>query len=142
MILGVSFPTCISLNDCICHYTPSKENGTTLKNGDLVKIELGAHIDGYPVLLAHSLIVGLGNTTVSDERADLMIAAHTAADIALRLFKSENTTVDVSKGLERVLADFGLHSVKGTISFQLDRNTLGGSKYAITIRFMAFICNF
>ena len=106
------------------------DEGLTLKAGDLVKIELGAHIDGYPVLLAHSFVVS-GEETVSDLRADLMAAAHTASEIVLRLFKNDKSTTDAADALETTVAAYGFSSVNGTISFELDRNTLGGTKYII-----------
>ncbi len=36
---GLSFPTCISANNCICHFSPLKsETDYELKDGDLVKM--------------------------------------------------------------------------------------------------------
>lgn len=34
----------------------------TLKNGDLIKIDLGVHIDGFVTQLAHSMVVGESKT--------------------------------------------------------------------------------
>ena len=55
---GVAFPTCISINEICGHYSPLKSEDTDLKEGDLVKIDLGVHIDGFVALVAHTLIVG------------------------------------------------------------------------------------
>lgn len=55
---GIAFPTCISINNCICHFSPLRsEADIKLADGDLVKIDLGAHIDGFIAVAAHSLIV-------------------------------------------------------------------------------------
>ena len=35
---GIAFPTCISVNDCICNFSPLPAESRTLKNGDLVKM--------------------------------------------------------------------------------------------------------
>ena len=36
---GIAFPTCVSVNNCICHYSPLKsEPDILLKEGDLVKL--------------------------------------------------------------------------------------------------------
>lgn len=36
---GIAFPTCLSVNNCICHYSPAKNDPDyTLKDGDLVKM--------------------------------------------------------------------------------------------------------
>ena len=36
---GIAFPTCISVNNCICHFSPLKSDPEyTLKDGDVVKL--------------------------------------------------------------------------------------------------------
>jgi methionine aminopeptidase len=62
---------------------------------DMVKIDLGAHIDGYIVLSAHTLIVGVDLSTPeaaqavqSGRRAAVINAAYTAAEVAAKLIKN------------------------------------------------------
>ena len=53
--IGIAFPCCISVNNCICHYSPlSHDPDTVLKEGDLAKIDMGAHIDGFIAVVAHT----------------------------------------------------------------------------------------
>ena len=53
--LGIAFPCCISVNNCICHFSPlSNDPDTILKAGDVTKIDLGAHIDGFIAVVAHT----------------------------------------------------------------------------------------
>jgi methionine aminopeptidase len=55
---GVAFPVCVSVNDVICNLSPlGSEELEPLKAGDIVKIDLGCHIDGYISVAAHTLIV-------------------------------------------------------------------------------------
>lgn len=36
---GIAFPTCISINNCVCNFSPLKsEKDIILKNGDLIKM--------------------------------------------------------------------------------------------------------
>ena len=35
---GVAFPTCISVNECVGHYSPLKSESRSLADGDLVKM--------------------------------------------------------------------------------------------------------
>ncbi|VDP26440.1 unnamed protein product, partial [Soboliphyme baturini] len=43
---GIAFPTCISVNNCVCHFSPLRsEADVILTVGDVVKIDCGAHID-------------------------------------------------------------------------------------------------
>jgi methionine aminopeptidase len=58
---GLAFPTTISVNEVCAYNSPLPEDSTTLKEGDLVKVELGVHIDGFPAFVGHSLVVKSGN---------------------------------------------------------------------------------
>jgi hypothetical protein len=44
---GIAFPTCMSINNTVCHFTPVTGDETTIKAGDLIKFDLGCHIDGF-----------------------------------------------------------------------------------------------
>jgi methionine aminopeptidase len=36
---GIAFPTCVSVNNCICHFSPiASEPDCILKDGDMVKV--------------------------------------------------------------------------------------------------------
>ncbi len=62
-----------------------------LKDGDMVKIDMGAHIDGFIAVVAHTVVVGHEKgTKVTGRKADVMLAAHLAAEAALRLVKPGN----------------------------------------------------
>ena len=58
LFLGIAFPTCLSVNNCVGHYSPLSDDTLTLKEGDMVKIDMGCFIDEFPALVAHTLIVG------------------------------------------------------------------------------------
>ena len=42
-----AFPVNIGINEITAHYTPSADDATVIKPGDLVKIDVGVHVDGY-----------------------------------------------------------------------------------------------
>ncbi len=38
-LAGIAFPTCVSVNNCVCHYSPLKSDPDLIvKDGDLVKM--------------------------------------------------------------------------------------------------------
>ena len=41
---GVAFPTCISVNNCVGHFSPLKDDTTVLKDGDVVKMYVSLSI--------------------------------------------------------------------------------------------------
>lgn len=87
---GIAFPTCLSINNCICHFSPSKNDADLLlKEEDVVKIDLGAHIDGFIAVAAYTLVLGgtLENK-VKGRKADVILAAYNAAQATLRLVKN------------------------------------------------------
>jgi methionine aminopeptidase len=78
---GISFPTCISVNHIVGNNSPLADDETVLADGDLVKIDLGAQIDGFCAPVGHSLVLG----EATGRKADVLAAAATAVDAVLRL---------------------------------------------------------
>ncbi|MDD1775403.1 MAG: type II methionyl aminopeptidase [Methanobacterium sp.] len=63
-----AFPCNVSINEITAHYTSPYQDKTVLKLGDLVKIDLGAHVDGYIADSAVTVIVG-GESIANPESA-------------------------------------------------------------------------
>ena len=53
-----AFPTCISINDMAALYSPVLNDSLIIKDGDYIKLDLGAHLDGYLSDTAITIIVG------------------------------------------------------------------------------------
>lgn len=73
---GIAFPTCISVNNVVGHFSPLKSEDSNLKEGDVAKIDLGVHIDGFLGLVAHTVVVG--STATSGRQADVILSAYNA----------------------------------------------------------------
>ena len=73
---GIAFPTCLSSNHFCGHFSPLKSEDSVLLSGDVVKIDLGVHIDGFVGLVAHTLVVGEKET--NGKKADVVLAAYQA----------------------------------------------------------------
>ncbi|KAJ6362850.1 hypothetical protein OIU78_003110, partial [Salix suchowensis] len=56
-----------------------------LEEGDIVKIDLGCHIDGFIAVVGHTHALQSG--PVKGRAADVIAAANTAAEVALRLVR-------------------------------------------------------
>ena len=52
---GMGFPTGLSINNCAAHYTPNAGNKMVLQEGDVMKVDIGAHINGRIVDSAFTL---------------------------------------------------------------------------------------
>merc|ERR1719179_82520 len=130
---GIAFPTCISVNNCICHFSPlTTEPDVILADGDMVKIDMGAHIDGFIAVVAHTLVVGAsGEAPVTGKKADAMLAAHLASEAALRLVKPGNETYEVTETVSKIGEAFDCKPVEGMLSHQLEQNRIDGEKTII-----------
>ena len=46
LIAGMGFPTGVNLNNCAAHYSPNAGNKMVLKKEDVMKIDIGVHVNG------------------------------------------------------------------------------------------------
>lgn len=132
---GVAFPTCISLNECVCHNSPlESESSQTLAAGDVVKIDLGVHIDGYITVVAHTMQVAAAPTPeapLDGPFGNIMHAAHICSEVCTKLIRPGNTNQMVSTALKQVAETFGVNLVQGCLSHQMKRYVIDGNKVVI-----------
>ncbi|KAG4089127.1 Creatinase/aminopeptidase [Neocallimastix lanati (nom. inval.)] len=114
---GIAFPTCINLNNCSQNYSPLPEDPYTLQSGDIVKVELGVHIDGYMASVAHTTILNPSpEKAIIGRVADVICAAYMALEVAHRLIKPGNKASDVTKAIHRIAQTFDCRPVENTCS--------------------------
>lgn len=139
---GIAFPTTVSPNDILTPYTPiasdTAEAALTVKEGDLLKIQLGAHIDGLPGIVSDTVVVG----TPTPEQADLLVATHYATEALLRLMLPAEvhsniaeekpykvpTSYVITQTIQKIADVYGCKVVESTTSFAIDRNEIEGKK--------------
>ncbi|XP_006629280.1 proliferation-associated protein 2G4 [Lepisosteus oculatus] len=130
---GIAFPTSVSVNNCVCHFSPLKSDPDyTLKEGDLVKIDLGVHVDGFIANVAHSFVVGATKEApVTGRKADVIKAAHLCAEAALRLVKPGNQNTQVTEAWNKIAQSFKCTAIEGMLSHQLKQHVIDGEKTII-----------
>jgi len=128
---GIAFPTCISVNEIVGHFSPLKGESRILQVGDVCKIDMAIHIDGFIAAAAHTVLIG--DDKVDDKRADVIMAAWTAAEAALRLVQVGNTNTMVTAHFAKVAAEFKCTPVQGVLSHQLKKHVIDGNQSIISI---------
>lgn len=133
---GVAFPTCVSVNECVCHNSPLESDmpGEVLSEGDMVKLDIGCYVDGYIAVVAHTLICGQQPTVdqpISGPQADVLHAAHVACEVAQKLLRPGNTNSQVTKAINEVASDFGVKACTGVLSHRMKRFVIDGNKVII-----------
>ncbi|TGZ57886.1 Uncharacterized protein DBV15_07289 [Temnothorax longispinosus] len=130
---GIAFPTCISVNNCICHFSPiASEPDLILKDEDMVKVDLGAHVDGFIAVVAHTIVIGSSpEKKVSGRKADVVLAAHYASQAALRLLKPGTETYTITGTVEKICDAYKCKPIEGMLSHQLKQFKIDGEKTII-----------
>ena len=123
---GVAFPTCVSVNNCVCHNSPGLDSTAVIEDGAAVKIDLGAHVDGYIATAAHTLVVG--NAPVTGEQADVMKAAQLASEVVIRKLRPGASTAEIGATIEKIAEDFGVNVVEGVMTHNMKRFIIDGNK--------------
>jgi curved DNA binding protein len=128
---GIGFPTCISVNNCAGHMSPLPEDSTNvppLKPGDLVKVDLGVHIDGYVATTAHTWILPLLDAPeghqFTGKMADVVCAAYYASECALHLLQPGRTNTEVTKMIRAVADCFHVNPVEAVLSHRMKQNCI------------------
>jgi len=125
---GIAFPTCISVNEVAGHFSPFRSETYTLKDGDLVKIDFGIHIDGFIAQVAHTIVVvGPEVATVEGRKADVIAAAYNAIQAAVRTIKPGNTNYDVTEVIGKVAESYKCTPVEGVLSHELKKHLIDGN---------------
>ena len=55
---GIAFPVNISRNNIAAHYSPITDDKLVFRKGDVIKLDVGVHIDGYIADTAVTVEVG------------------------------------------------------------------------------------
>jgi methionine aminopeptidase len=88
-----------------------------LAKGDVVKLHLGAHIDGFAAITAETIVVGATpQNPVTGRRADALRAAWSAAEVAMRLVRVGNKNWQVTEAVSKVAAAWDCKPVEGAFA--------------------------
>ena len=112
------FPVQISINSLAAHYTAHPEDTSVFKDGDLVKLDLGAHIDGYIGDTALTIEVSTKNNT------DLIKASKEALDAALKLAKPGTRIYEIGEAVENVITNYGFKPIQNLSGHKVDQYVL------------------
>uniref|UniRef100_A0A6C0CK54 Peptidase M24 domain-containing protein n=1 Tax=viral metagenome TaxID=1070528 RepID=A0A6C0CK54_9ZZZZ len=100
---GMAFPCGISVNDCVAHDTPSKNDPRVFVNGDVVKIDFGVHVKGSIVDAAFTSIVG---DPLSIEDSNAVNASKAALKMAISKAKPGCHLLELGKSIQIFVENF------------------------------------
>ncbi len=109
-----AFPVNLSPNNFAAHYSPIKGDGMYFRRGDLVKLDLGAHIDGYISDTAVTVEVG------TNKWESLINASAEALNNAIKTIRPGVTVSEIGRVVEETLNFYGYNPIRNLTGHGLD----------------------
>ena len=116
-----AFPVNTSINEVAAHYTAEPNDPITIKDTDLIKIDLGAQINGY--------IADTAVTVCYDPQYDgLVQAAEEGLANAMSMIKAGVKASDIGRTIETTIKQLGYKPIANLSGHSLEQYTIHAGK--------------
>lgn len=116
-----AFPVNTSLNDIAAHYTAEPGDATIVKEGDVLKIDIGVHIDGY--------IADTAVTVCYDPKYEALVkTAEAALGEAVRMARANTKAGDIGRTIESTITKMGFRPIQNLSGHSLQQYTIHAGK--------------
>lgn len=112
---GFPASACISLNDEVVHGIP---DGTIIKEGDIVSVDMGALVDGYHGDCARTFFVG----EVSEEAKRLVEVTRQSFFEGIKFAVAGNRVGDISAAIQKYVEANGYSVVRDLVGHGIGKN--------------------
>ncbi len=111
-----AFPCNVSVNEIAAHYSPPVNDDATIKEGDIVKVDLGAHLEGY--------IADTAFTVSTGENQELVQTVEQALEAAIEVVKPEIDVGEIGRVVEETVTAAGFKPIRNLTGHGLARWSL------------------
>lgn len=110
----VAFPVNLSLNHIAAHYTPSSNDETVFKQEDILKIDVGAHVNG-----------AIGDTALTvGNNKELIAASNDALKEAIKLSTPGTELREIGKAIQQTISSYSFAPIKNLSGHKIDEYNL------------------
>ena len=126
---GIAFPCNVSINEIAAHYTSPANDDTVIRAGDLVKLDLGAEIDGC---IADSAVTIMADGNI-DERfsqdeinlnQEMIEASAAGLEAAIATVRDGVELRKIGAAVHEAISDFGFNPVFNLMGHSLEQYNL------------------
>ncbi len=114
----IAFPVNISINEIAAHYCPLSGDEQVFKKGDVVKLDVGAHIDGYIADTAATVEVETNNYK------DMIESSEKALEKAIENVKDGVDTSQIGKIVQDTITGYGFKPIDNLTGHSLEKYEL------------------
>ncbi len=108
-----AFPCNVSVNEVAAHYSPPAEDSAVVKPGDMVKVDIGAQVDGY--------IADTAFTVATGEKAEMVQVVEKALEAAIAVVKPGIDVGEIGRVVEETVTAAGLKPIRNLTGHSLER---------------------
>jgi methionyl aminopeptidase len=120
--LRPAFPTCLSIDRVAAHYSPTHDDPLRFRRGNVVKLDLGAHVDGWIADTAVTVEIGTRNWT------NLIRASELALQTAIEAVHPGVATSHLGAGIQRAIESLGYKPIRNLTGHTIERYLLHAGK--------------
>ena len=113
-----AFPCNFSINDVAAHYTPGISDDVRVPEKAIVKVDVGASVDGYLADTAVSVVVG------SSDLAAVVASAREALEAAASVISPNVRIFDIGRAIERAITSRGYRPIRNLTGHTMSRYVL------------------
>ncbi len=114
----LAFPTNLAVNNVGAHWTPSSRSKEIFENGDLVKLDVGVHIDGY--IGDNALTVEIGTS----KHTKMIEASREALNAAIEVAAPGINTGMIGYAVQDVIEGYGYRPIANLTGHGIKRYNL------------------
>lgn len=118
-----AFPVNLATNNQAAHYSPGINDKRKFRSGDIVKVDVGVHIDGY--IADTAVTVEVGN---EQKYAALIDAAHLALENAIAMIENNMPVRRIGTKVEETIRLLGFKPVSNLTGHEIRRYNLHAGK--------------
>jgi len=115
---SIAFPINICLNHIAAHYTPAEKDRLEFSRGDVVKLDIGVHVNGCIADTATTIEIATSNWT------NLIKASEDALDCALEMLVPGIGVSSIGAAIETAINSRGFNPIKNLTGHSMERNLL------------------
>lgn len=116
-----AFPVNVSLNEIAAHYTAEPNDRQIVSDQDVLKLDIGVHVDGYIADTAVTI-------SYNNEFHSLVKASENALLEALKVARTKAKSNEIGKAIENSIIKSGYMPIKNLSGHSLERYTIHAGK--------------
>lgn len=125
----IAFPCNVSINEIAAHYTSPANDETKFKAGDMVKLDLGAMVDGY---IADSAITVIADGNIDENytqdeinlHEEIVEASAAGLEAAISTVRAGVEVSKIGAAVHEAIAEYHLNPIFNLAGHSLEQNNL------------------